>query len=726
MLDSWLVGFGIEYSDGGAATKLDDLAKKARTLNPLLEKLAKNAGLAAGAVGDLGKAATSTATATGDLDEMLRKTANSARSAASSVAAAAAGYTAAGDAANYAAASVARFNAVMAAGFSGSIGGGPPRGGFSLPSGDPDFNRSFSRGGNFFGSGPPDDGGGGGGGRGGGPPHWMTPGGMGSMAFHNTMRMGLYGGAAALGLGADAFEQAGKLQQILASIQNVSGANAAQMAGVEKLAFDVGSMTNMSVNQSASMFREIVRQSQGAMPFEAMQSLLPQMAKMQVVLGTTRGMRPEETTDATMSLIHLFRQYNPSKMPGEMDTILRMLELSAAPPSAVVRQMTYFEPVLKNLHVSDNDASALMVAISRFGMARGKGGTSLADLAMGSLGALQLTQHAQSGKAGLLGPKMLNVLDGKGNSRFFTNKGGNIFGFLDQLAAFEQKHGSIEAQKVFKGAFGIQGSRIADVFADKTMIDQLHLIVDAIKNQKSLGLEAQFGKIIGTGLQAGSHAFQNFQSLMTEVGEQSLPGFTKGLNDLGDAFHNAQGWLHQHGEIEQHIQRTITEDVKATEAWISQHPDLLKNLGKDAMFAFDQLGKVGSVLGFIGGKVNDIEMIMHGNAAQKVAAFSDLTMPFDKHGAQGVTYDAASAVRNKFFPPGLPNAGSTAGGFRMPSITVNIDAKGMSHQEATQVVTKGVKDAIEGLMLGSIPQSKRSGDIKTSPKHASQTVTPHT
>jgi hypothetical protein len=119
----------------------------------------------------------------------------------------------------------------------------------------------------------------------------------------------------------------------------------------------------------------------------------------------------------------------------------------------------------------------MMIALSRFGMGRGKGGTSVQNLLSNALGPLQMTQHLQAGKAGLLGAGTkarpgLDVLDAHGKSRFFTDKGGDLFGFLDKLAEFERKHGSIAAQNTFEGAFGKQGTRIASVLADPVMIRQ--------------------------------------------------------------------------------------------------------------------------------------------------------------------------------------------------------------------------------------------------------------
>jgi hypothetical protein len=74
--------------------------------------------------------------------------------------------------------------------------------------------------------------------------------------------------------------------------------------------------------------------------------------------------------------------------------------------------MTIFGPAMKSLHVADRDTFTLAAFMSRIGMAKGRGGSSLQDLVLNGLPALQLTQHAQSGKSKLL--KDIGLTDNKG------------------------------------------------------------------------------------------------------------------------------------------------------------------------------------------------------------------------------------------------------------------------------------------------------------------------
>lgn len=470
----------------------------------------------------------------------------------------------------------------------GGIGGGR-RGGRGAGGGGIFGSGAYMRGGGY-GGGRGYGGGGGGGGYGndGLPP--IGGGGIPRIP-HAVVHAAKIGAEAALGLATDAVYEAAKLQTILVSTQNVTGANAAQMARVREAAFNVGDKTAMSPVQTAEMFRELSRQSQGSMSFDDMLGLLPQMAKMQVVLGAARGFTPHQTVDSTMALVHLFRAYDPKGQKRMMDTVLRMGELMPDNLNQAVRQLTYFEPTLKSLHVSDEDAASMMVAMSRFGMGKNKGGSSIQNLAMAALGPLLQTRHAQGGTRSLL--ENMGVLDAKGDSKFFTDKGGDLFGFLDQLYRYSQRVGSIHAARDFESVFHKTGSRVADLMADPVIVEQLHKIHDAIVNQKSLGLDSQSHTIFGTANFAFKRAWSDFQALATEVGDYALPGLTRGFNDLADGLHNAQVWLHKHREVAVAVQTDITNAVKGTERYIVGHKKDWDAFGGDIKGLADAAVKAG-------------------------------------------------------------------------------------------------------------------------------------
>lgn len=374
-------------------------------------------------------------------------------------------------------------------------------------------------------------------------------------AAQNRLITGLSGGVAAAGAFAigTAIHDASKLQTILTTIKNITDASPMQMEKIYQDAFNVGNKSGLSPEHVADTFREIARQTQGAMSVQNMRSMLPYAAQMQVVMGAARGMSPKETVDSTLALTHLFRQYDSKGMEKMFDTVLRMGELMPDNLTRAVTQMGYFAPTLKSMHVKDEEAAALMVALSRFGMGRGKGGTGIANLFTEALGPLQLTAHQQGKKSGLLGPHGLNILDEGGKSRFFNDKGGNPMGFLLALADFAEKHGSVESHKVFRSVFGAGGSRIADMMGDPVIIKQLKAIHKAITEQSSLGLKKQSESIYQTAGFQMNRAGANFGALFTELGYQWLPEVTKFFGGLADSLHNFQAFLHSNRGFEKSI-----------------------------------------------------------------------------------------------------------------------------------------------------------------------------
>jgi len=424
------------------------------------------------------------------------------------------------------------------------------------------------------------------------------------LALPSALQHGLSGAAllnagAGVGLAIDAVHEAGKLQTILQTTRNITGASDRQMSALRQQLFDVGDQSGMSVVQSADMFRSLSRQSQGAMSFNDMRTMLPYMAKFQTVMGAARHFSPEQTTDSVMALTHLFRTYNAKAMPAMFDNVLRMGELMPDNLSRAVTQMTYFLPTLKNLHVSDLDASTYMIAMSRFGMAKGKGGTSLQNLLADALPGLQLTQHAQKGKAGLMGPGEgnLNIVDASGQSRFFKDgKPGDIFGFTQALADYQKKYGGIRAQQVFTSVFGKQGSRMGDMIADPILLDQLKRVRETVEHQSSLGLGSQAKSIFDTAQFQEGRSLKNFQSLMTEVGTLALPGVTRGFKDLGNTLHDAQHWLHQHRSLELRVQRDIVGGIMGVERYIVAHRKDWQTFGSDLGYVYGEATKLGPIV----------------------------------------------------------------------------------------------------------------------------------
>jgi hypothetical protein len=90
------------------------------------------------------------------------------------------------------------------------------------------------------------------------------------------------------------------------------------------------------------------------------------------------------------------------------------------------------------------------------------------------------------------------------------------------------------------------------------------------------------------------------------------------MHDLGDSFAQTRTWLHQHGDLEKHVQKEITNAVKESEGWIVSHRGDFRQLGKDALWAMDHVHDAGKSLSEL---ADDI--IAVSNAARAMGGWYD-------------------------------------------------------------------------------------------------------
>ena len=346
-------------------------------------------------------------------------------------------------------------------------------------------------------------------------------------------------------------DEAAKLQQVLATISNVTGASRSQMNALYKQLFVVGHETAMTPLETSKVFREISRQTQGTISFGQQMQMLPLAAKFAQVVGVTRGMSSTESTDTALALMHLFRVYDPKGMKPMFDTVLRMSELMPTNPSNAVRQMAYFAPLFKTLGVPDREAATMMVFASRAGMAKGKGGTALYHLLAQSAGILQLTSHAQLMRAGYL--HEIGIYDSAGHNRFYHPYGVpgshgkpyfDLFGMIQQLSAYAAEHpGQIMN---IASLFGAQGGRIAALLSAPGMASLLAKTRAVMTTQESLGLTHQHRVISGTVSQEALTTWKDFQALLAAMGKITLPQASEAFKALDAVIHRSTMFLVTH------------------------------------------------------------------------------------------------------------------------------------------------------------------------------------
>jgi hypothetical protein len=159
----------------------------------------------------------------------------------------------------------------------------------------------------------------------------------------------------------------------------------------------------------------------------------------------------------------------------------------------------------------------------------------------------------------------------------------------------------------FNVALGLQGERIP-LLADQQGID---VLLGMIQNANKMpGVDAAQSLFMKNFDSTAVRSWSNFQSLLTEVGEQAIPGMTKGLGDLADAFHNAQAWLHQHKQLEMDMQHWVTSTVIETEKWFNDPVNkaqirafggMIVDIGKKFSQAGPELKALGGAAALLGG-----------------------------------------------------------------------------------------------------------------------------
>lgn len=347
-----------------------------------------------------------------------------------------------------------------------------------------------------------------------------------------------------------AVTEAAKLQTALVGIQNATGANQSQMSRIQQTAYNISAATAQSVVDSAHIMAVMARSGVND-PNKLMQIALP-AAKFADVQFLSRGVSFQEGAQQAIMLAHMFRQYDPKGLTNIFDMMTRLSELMPHNLSAAVTQMGYYLPTFKSIGVSDEQSIATMALLDRFGYGRGKGGTGMANLALEALGPLQMTAHAQVGKANIL--REMGLIDSAGHSVFYDpkTKNFNFIGFLTQLSDYAKGKRGDDVTKQFISVFGKQGGRMAMLAEDPKFVAQITAIMKTM-NRKDLGMDQQQGRYMNTLAGQFQLAVTNFKSVMVELAYPWLGKLTEVFRTLGNSLHSFQVWLHQHPTAEKAI-----------------------------------------------------------------------------------------------------------------------------------------------------------------------------
>jgi len=448
---------------------------------------------------------------------------------------------------------------------------------------------------------------GGGGGRGGGLLGGMPSGGPAGWAVHTAIGGAKLAGEVGVGLVGDTLYEAGKLQQTLTQVKVATGASNAQIDRIRELSYDVSNATAQSVAQSASVVATIASAGIND-PKKLSPAFVMDIAKFADVqyLKSHGSVSFDQAAKQAIQLAHQYGAYTPKAIMPILDEVTKASFMMPDDLQKYIRQSSYYAKLFGRFGVPQNQTLLLGAWLDRAGGAS-KGGTWLQDLLLQTQRPLNLTGHVQRGRAEAA--QHFGLVDAHGNYDpkvfGFNAKTGHpttdMFGLLGRLndtiakdsrgrsprdsAAIERA----DLQK-FNALFGMQGARAA-YLADPQGMKSLF---DMMKQLKTLpGVNQAQSMFMQTFDSQSVRAWSNFQSLLTEVGAQALPGATKGLTDLGNALHDAQHWLHQHGALELQVQRDITAGVKGVERYLIANRGTWLMFGHDLKTVYTQATKLG-------------------------------------------------------------------------------------------------------------------------------------
>jgi hypothetical protein len=389
----------------------------------------------------------------------------------------------------------------------------------------------------------------------------------------------LAGGASAFILGmmakqmiGGALGTAGEFQTSFQSSIGIGGLNAKQQGlAYETIASSVN-RTGFSPLEEADIFKEILRLTTGTMSREQSIGMVPEVSALARVLQLTRGVNPKETTDASVEIMHLLRDYNPADTHRMMIRLLAMGEMMPQDLTKTVTQLKQYVPAFKNLGVSEDETMGLMVFLARAGLGTGRSGTAARSLDQGAFKPLTITSYMQAIKN-----KQLNDILGPGGGEqfYYQNKGAKTktfheIEFLDAIAKFGAAHPNEKPKVVttLSNVFGQQGAVIANLLSDPQMVGYLDQTIKAM-HTPTLTPDAfldRYGSNLPQQMQRVKH---NFDLLEIDLMKDLLPSIANTLRVIADAIFDLHQHIYQHPEAVKGIKEWFDSVTGAVSSLIS-------------------------------------------------------------------------------------------------------------------------------------------------------------
>ena len=539
--------------------------------------------------------------------------------------------------------------------------------------------------------------------------------------FDATVHAATIGSEIGLGLAADSVYEAGKLQQQMTIMRVASPgliantpANNRTMARLQQEAYNVSNATAQSVAQSAELMA--VMASSGINDPNQLLAVgkngdtfamdIAKFADVQY-LKSHGAISFEAAAKQAIKLAHINSAMTPDKIAPLLDEVTKVSFMMPDNLQKYLTQAGYYQKLFGRVGVPQEQTLMLGAWLDRMG-GNSKGGTWLQNLLLESsfTGSMSPDKKAAMehfrliDRRGKLDPSIFGYdpVTGKPTTQMFNDQGSGLLQRFNDVIlrdrAGKSPRAAADAERhdiqLFDDALGRGGQRIP-MLADTQGVDVLMKMVQDANHMP--GVKAGQQLFMQNFDSQTVRAWSNFQSLLTEVGSQSLPGLTKGFSDLGDQLHNAQAWLHQHGDLERRIQRDITGAVKSTENFIVSNKSTWKTLGNDINLVMTDVEKSGPVFTALGDAVvTAVKVIDVGlNALQLLIPAKSKSGVI--YGDDGNDLGARSMLPKRTPPPPPPPATPRGGTVVHQTNHVTIHVPHGPHAKATvAAVTNALKN----------------------------------
>jgi hypothetical protein len=382
--------------------------------------------------------------------------------------------------------------------------------------------------------------------------------------------------ASAAGAGILNFEKGGlvatgTMQTAETTLQVATGATSSQMKRLHELAFTVAANTGQSVSDTMGNFAILASSGLGGAN-QIAQLATPAIKYADIQYFKTGGkVSFQESIDQVATIAHQLGAYTPQAMLPILEKLNR---LSFAMPNTmrqVSTQLGYFAPIFKSVGVPVDQTIEAAGLLSRAGLLRGKGGSSLANFLHVALGAGVMPGTLLNSKQER-GLRDFGLVDKSGRSRYLSYNSATGKTEFDFNTAFKhvikglndipagmkgQAAADWRAMRIgeFNKTFGLVGSRAAEALTP----EGLQNLTDSLSRAKeALSLDELQSKYMDNIVTQEKRFTASLQTMSVALMAPWIGRVTAFISNAATQLDHATAWLNKHPKEAEGIAYDLT------------------------------------------------------------------------------------------------------------------------------------------------------------------------